>query len=122
MADPKVVEYIKNNLNKGTGIEGIKSSLRQSGWPEDQISQGVAEVQGGVPKPGPAAEAPAPSTPQTKQPEGEKKGHKRLIVALIILLIILILFLYVAVNIVSDFREMFPGAGDMIPIDIPFIS
>jgi len=117
MADPKVVEYIKNNLNKGTGIEGIKSSLRQSGWPEDQIKQGVAEVQGSVPQPG-----PVPSTPQAKQPEGEKKGHKRLIVALIILLILLIVFLYVAVNIVSDFREMFPGAGDMIPIDIPFIS
>ena len=117
MADPKVAEYIKNNLNKGVEIGVIKSSLRQIGWPEDKINQGVAEVQGGVPQPG-----PAPSIPQTKQPEGKKKGHKRLIVALIILLLLLIVFLYVAVNIVSDFRGMFPGAGDMIPIDIPFIS
>jgi len=115
MANPKVAEYIKKNLNNGIGIEDIKSSLRQSGWPEEDIKNGVEEVQGVAPTPGPDPQ-------QTKKPEEKKKGHKKLIVALIIFVIILILFIYVAVSIVSDFKEMFPGAGDMIPIDIPGFS
>jgi hypothetical protein len=119
MADPTAVKYVRDNLDKGVAVEDIKSSLRQSGWPEQQISEAVAEVQGAAPQPGPPAEAPAPEQAQT----GEKKGgHKKLIVAVIVFIILFVLFLYVALSIVMDFKDMFPGAGDAIPVSIPFIT
>jgi hypothetical protein len=118
MVDPKILEYIKANLDsKGTNTEQIKSSLRQSGWPDDQINAGFMQVQGTQPAPGPQAQ-PATTAPGLPK----KKGRKKLMIALVVLFILIILFLYVSATIVTDFREMFPGGGDIIPIDIPFIS
>ncbi len=116
MADSEIVRYIRENLSNGIGMEDIKSSLRQSGWSEDKISEGVAEVQGGSPRPGPVAEA-VPASPQKAGKDGKKESHTKLIVALIIFCILFILFLYVAMSIVSDFNEMFPEAGNMLLIN-----
>lgn len=117
MADPKITEYIKTNLGAGRGAEEIRSALRQSGWPEDQITMGFQTVQGTQPRPSLPAE---PGKPSGQAAEGKKKGRGKLIIALVVFFLILFLFLYVAVNIVGDFREMFPNAGDIIPIEIPF--
>ncbi len=118
MANPQVVNYIRSNLSNGVRLEDIKSSLRQSGWPEADITAGVAEVQG-MQEP---ALSSLPATSGEQQPRMKKKGHKKLIVAVIVLIILVILFLYTAVDIIMTFREMFPGAGDSMPVGIPFIS
>ncbi|UCD02635.1 MAG: hypothetical protein JSV63_02470 [Candidatus Aenigmatarchaeota archaeon] len=118
MADPSIAEYIKARMKEGTGIEEIKSSLRQRGWSEEQITAAVQEIQG--PQPMPSMPAGPPSGQAA--PAGKKKGRGKLIIALVVFFILLFLFLYVAVNIVQDFSDMFPNAGDVIPIEIPFLS
>jgi hypothetical protein len=116
MADPKVVQYVKENLQHGCGIEEIKSSLRQSGWPEDVIIKGIQEVTGTQPVPGPVA-APSPGTGTAeagKEEPRKKKGRKMLILALVILAIVIILFLFSVANTVNIFSDMFPGSWDYI--------
>ena len=123
MAEPTIEEYIRKSMESGMAIENIKSSLRQNGWPENEIQQAIQQVQGQTPRPGPVAVPPArPSAavPGAGQPQQKNKSHKKLIVALIIFLLLFILFVYVAVSIVKDFGQMFPGASSMLPIKLPF--
>lgn len=118
ITNDEIVEYIRSSLEKGYDIEGIKSSLRQSGWPEYEIESSVAAVQSVNTKP---QDQPLKTTGGQEQPV-KKVVSKKLIIAVVVLIIIVILFLYVAVKIVTDFKTMFPGGGSIIPGNIPFVS
>lgn len=120
MADPKIIEYIKTNLDSGRSADEIRSALRQSSWSEEQINTGFQSVQGQQPGPSLLAEPRKPAG-QTG-PEVKKKGKWKVIIALIVFFLLLFLFLYVAAGIVEGFKEMFPNSGDAIPINIPFLS
>ncbi len=114
MADPQVVEYVKSNLKKGVAIEGIKSTLRKSGWPEEAIAEGVEAAQGAPVRPGPVAGQP-PAVNAEKGEEKKSGGRTKIIIALVVFCILFILFIYVAVTMVSDFRQMFPGSENVLP-------
>jgi hypothetical protein len=109
MADQKIVDYVKENLQKGVAIEDIKGSLRESGWPQEEVEKGLQEASGGSPAPPEApAGTPGPKAPAQGGEKEKKKGHKKLILALIIMLILVFLVLYVAASIIDSFAEMYP--------------
>jgi hypothetical protein len=107
MADQKIVEYVKASTQKGKGIDEIRQSLLSSGWPEDQVSAGIAEASADVPKPGPV-DKPAGNAPAEGKEKEKKGGRKKLIVAIVILIIVAFLFLYVAAELVTNVNEWFP--------------
>jgi len=116
MANQEIVGYIKRNLENKVGMDSIKSALLQSGWPLNEIEEAIQEVNMTGAAQLPEQKVPAPQA-------GEKKGvSKKLIIAVIVLIILFVVFLYVAVKIVTDFRTMFPGGGDIIPMNVPFVS
>jgi uncharacterized membrane protein len=136
MADKKLVEYMKQNIEKGHSIEEIKSFVAQSGWDQKQIEEAVQELTGAAPepvRPHPPPAEPKPAAPQVARPSGpesvlppeetrkpdagkpepaepaKKKGRKTvLIIAIIILIILIVFFIYSAADILKYFNDLFP--------------
>ncbi len=100
MADERLVEYIKSNLAKGHNLEEIrKFVIQQGGYRDEEINEAILEASGSQKGAG---------GPEVDITGKKKGGHKKLILALIILIILVLVFLYMATDILSYFKEMFP--------------
>lgn len=68
MANPQLVDYIKQQLQLGVSKDAIRGTLSQAGWPEADINEALSASGPGAAQPSspamPAAQA-APSTPST---------------------------------------------------------
>jgi hypothetical protein len=106
MADPKLIEYIKECLTRGSSAEEIRLSLLETGWPEDQINAGMAEAT--VMRP------PAPEPQRKEENQAPKKGSKKIIVLLIVLFMLVIMLLYAALSILGIFNSMFPTGMESV--------
>jgi hypothetical protein len=106
MADPKLIEYIKDSISRGSTVEDIRMSLLETGWPQEDINAGLAEVT--------TVQPPAPQPQRKDEGPTQKKGSKKLIVLLIILFMLVILLLYAALSILGAFTAMFPNGMDSI--------
>jgi hypothetical protein len=109
MANKQLVDYIKQNLGKGHNLQEIRKFLAMYGWSERDIDEGILEASGVVPSRQGGMAAPA-------DVKVKKHGHKKLIFALIILMILIFVFLYVAMDIVKYFNNMFPNT--MLPFNM----
>ena len=68
MADQKIVEYVKTNLEKGLKVEEIKKALKESGWPDEEINKGVLEASFTPTQPS-ISDVPAAPVTQTQKPD-----------------------------------------------------
>ncbi len=62
MADPKLLDYVRQQLAAGTPTETIKKALAIQGWNEKEINDAFSTVQAAniVPPAPPAPRAPIP--------------------------------------------------------------
>ena len=77
MANPKIVDYIKQQLNAGYSQEAIKQALLQAGWFEEEIDEAFYEVQ----KQQGAQGSPAPASQPAQQPQTQQTGNRIITVA-----------------------------------------
>ena len=70
MADPKIIQYIKNTLSQGYGRDEIKDALLNQGWSEHEIAEAMAIA---APEPGKGAEQPE----KAQKPEILKKEESK---------------------------------------------
>jgi hypothetical protein len=117
MADPRLIDYIKENLAKGHSLEEIRSFVADHGWTKEEIDEALLQASGSLKE-----ENPPPAFGAPKEPV-KKKGHKSLYIAIAVLVIVIIVFLLTASQIIDYFQGLYPDneALDMLESLIPNI-
>jgi hypothetical protein len=102
MADPRLIEYIKENLAKGHSLEEIRSFVTDHGWTGEEIDEALLQASGRIQEEGPKPAFGAPERPV------RKKGRKKLYIAIIVFVILLIVLMLTASQILDYFLQMYP--------------
>ncbi|MBN2330775.1 MAG: hypothetical protein JXC85_03075 [Candidatus Aenigmarchaeota archaeon] len=118
MVDNKLVEYIKENLQKGHSLQEIRKFVVNYGWSEKDFDQAVLLASGSLEKKPEKKEAPQEGAGETLA--GKKKGHKRVIIALVILVIVIFIFLFVVTDMLDFFADYYPD--NLLPINLSIFS
>ncbi len=96
MQNKQLLDYIKQQIQQGVVIEGIRSALIRSGWNENDVNQAFTELKVEMPKETPVP--PPQSNPVQANPiqsnsfttqRANPKNNSRLIWELLILVILI---------------------------------
>jgi hypothetical protein len=119
MVDKKLVEYIKDNLQKGHSLEEIRKFIVNYGWSDKDFDEAVILASGSTGKETEKGKVPEPGKEEGMK-VGKKKGHKKLILSIIILIILIFIFLFAISDILNYFLGYYPET--LLPFNISLLG